>query len=161
MCVRHSNPLFWNWRGRRHCSLRWRMHGYMYLSNRSCPICVLLLHWIGLSKGDRRTPFLIFCHWRREAARNGCQFAVECGHSVLLSVVKHAYNVVAFIDMHISRVRIVYIRKPRHLFMTKSTRLYLSANQKVVPWSFCLTPILYAEIMWYHSHMKYCVLLPL
>lgn len=28
-------------------------------------------------------------------------FAVECSHSVLLSVVKHAYNVVAFIDMHI------------------------------------------------------------
>jgi len=40
-------------------------------------------------------------------------------NSVFLSVVKYVYNVVAFIDMHISRVRIVYIRKPHYLFMAK------------------------------------------
>jgi hypothetical protein len=61
-------------------------------------------------------------------------FAVECSHSVLLSVVKHAYNAMAFIDMHIifESADSLHSQTASCLWL-KSTRSYLLANQKALP----------------------------
>jgi hypothetical protein len=61
-------------------------------------------------------------------------FSVECSHSVLLSVVRHAYNAVAFVDMHIifESADSLHSQTASCLWL-KSTRSYLSANQKALP----------------------------